>query len=192
MPEPWEQLRGEPKESYCRFLCYRNLGPARSLAMAYTAYLNTLPDAEAKQLIQVLKGVKKCYRCPGNWQQDSIRYRWNERARDWDIDQLLRLGDDIAPFWAQVLRDVIRKAAEALADPKFKPRQWKDVIIVLDKVSLYMNPEIFRAVQFAVGATTIPATTEAGLARSSTVNPEPPTPRRDLQPQRELTNEDVE
>jgi hypothetical protein len=190
MPEPWEQLRGEPKESFNRFLIYRNLGPARSLNLAYRYYLQSLP-LDPSQPAKVAKGSKR-QQAPGNWCSDSERYKWTKRAAAWDTDQLLKVGSDIAPFWAQVLRDVVKKAARALLSPNFKPRQWRDVLLVLDKVSPYLNPEVFKEIQAASGAGTSPATSAARVARSTIANPEPPTPRNDPQPQRELTNEDVE
>jgi hypothetical protein len=129
MPEPWEQLRGEPKESYCRFLFYRNLGPGRSLNLAYRTYLNTIP-VDPAQPGNALKGVKP-RRAPANWLDDSSRYRWTERAVEWDIAQLERIGIDVAPLWAGILRASLVKSAQKFAQPSFKPTNWRDAHLIL-------------------------------------------------------------
>jgi hypothetical protein len=167
MPDPWDQLMGEPKESFCRFLFYRNLGPTRSLAKAYRAYLNTLPDAEAKQQAHTLTGVKKCSnRAPGNWYQDSIRHKWDSRSNSWDINQLQNVASDIAPMWAAILRTMVMKTAEALARPGFKPKSWRDAVLIFNQVAPYLNPDVFKALVQSSGTT--PGVSEG---KSSTGDP---------------------
>jgi hypothetical protein len=149
MPEPWEQLRGEPQESFNRFLFYRNLGPARSLSRAYRHYLQSLPPDPEKPA-EATKSLKRLH-VPGNWIDDSQRHKWAKRAASWDTSLLLKMGSDLAPFWNQILRDVVRKAAEALLSTKLKPKSWKDVLLVLDKISPYLNPDVLKANQLGAG-----------------------------------------
>jgi hypothetical protein len=149
MPEPWDQLRGEPQESFNRFLIYRNLGPARSLSRAYRYYSQSLSPDPTKPA-EAAKSFKRL-QVPGNWIDDSQRYKWTARAAAWDTSLLLKMGSDLAPFWNQILRDVVRKAAEALLSAKLKPKTWKDVLLVLDKISPYLNPDVLKASQLGAG-----------------------------------------
>jgi hypothetical protein len=139
MPEPWEQLRGEPKESYRRFLFYRNLGPGRSLNLAYRVYLATVPRDLATSE-EAPKSPKKPH-TPGNWKDDCERYNWSERGVEWDIHQLERIGIDVAPLWAGILREGLLRSVQALANPRFKPKQWRDAFVVLQ----FLNADVMMA-----------------------------------------------
>ena len=135
--------------AYRQFLIYKNIGPGRSLTLAYKFHLATLPIVEAKREAEVLKGIKKCNRHPGSWQEECIKYKWVERSQAWDIAQLQKVGSDIAIVWAGILRAMVVKAAEALAKPSFKPRQCKDAVLVFAQVAPYLNPDVFKAIQSA-------------------------------------------
>jgi hypothetical protein len=93
--ELWEQLPDEPTAAYARFLVYRNLGSGRTLDAAYAVY-SSLPQPSAAPRP-----------APGNWNRQSVRWRWVERCGLWDVEQMVQHGRRI------VLRQI--EAAELLS-----------------------------------------------------------------------------
>jgi hypothetical protein len=84
----WDRQKGESPAAYARFLCYRNLGPARSLEDAYRRYLSSSKgqgDAtgetagEGGDSAEAGKGRKRPV-VPGSWKRECSRYGWPARA----------------------------------------------------------------------------------------------------------------
>ena len=70
------------------------------------------------------------------------RYAWQDRATQWDIDQLTKHGETLATAWMAVLVRVVTRAAEKLADGKCKPATFRDVLATIGAVGNYLTPEI--------------------------------------------------
>lgn len=68
----WEQLPGEPSESYMPFCKYRDYGPTRSLDKVYW---QDYPDPEAPE---------RLHRHPSQWDVYSRRWQWVTRAAAYD------------------------------------------------------------------------------------------------------------
>lgn len=146
----WEQRPNESDESYARFLLYRNLGPGRSVQTAYNLYTQQFrnaaqghgPDAE---------NSRKRLLVPGHWNVDSARHLWVDRSLAWDIDNLSRHGERLAALWIGILIKAAEKAAERLADPRVKPKDYMQCIALVDKLSAYLSPDAIRTLQPALG-----------------------------------------
>jgi hypothetical protein len=78
---PWDQLPDEPVASYRRFLVYRDLGFKRSLLAAYRIWFSRRG-----------KGDRVPQYPPGQWIREAARFRWRERACQWDIYWLNRIS----------------------------------------------------------------------------------------------------
>ncbi len=114
--QQWEQLEGEPDAAYARFLVYRNLGPARSLDAAY----QLVAGHAAKR--------RKTPRVSGQWQDDSVRFGWVERAAAWDIYTLTAVGMQAVIKWVNALDQAIEQTLIHLKAGTHKPRTWKETI----------------------------------------------------------------
>lgn len=129
--DPWDQRDGEPAEAYARFLCYRNLGPGRSLVLAAQVHGG---------------GTGKRKKTPdGHWGDESARHEWRARASAWDICQLRHYGESLTVEWVAVLSAAVRKAAQALADPDCVPRSFRESLAVIAAVAPYLSPEVLAA-----------------------------------------------
>jgi hypothetical protein len=139
-PQPWDQQPGEPAEAYARFLIYRGLSVGRSMRMAYAAYLATFPNA----VTRVTNGVKRC-RAPGHWATDSARWRWVDRANAWDVHHLADTGREAVERFVGLLLVAGKKAAEALARPRCRPKTWKEALDAVDVLAKFVTPEVVNA-----------------------------------------------
>ena len=70
-PSPWEPQPGEPNRWYARFESFRLAGPNRSL-------LATV-NAERQQ-----RRGRKSKSIPQAWAKNAHKWRWRERAEEWD------------------------------------------------------------------------------------------------------------
>lgn len=145
MSDPWRQREGESDESYARFLIYRNIGPGRSLQLAYETYLSTFRNAT-----DATKGNKRP-QVPGHWGDDSARHEWCDRAAAWDIGQLEAQGVELARLWAGILIAAATKAAVKLADPRCKPKDFMQALAVIDRVAPYLTPDALKHIQPPAG-----------------------------------------
>lgn len=134
MSDPWDQLPGESPESYARFLTFRNLGPGRSLALACNIHTSA-----AKR--------RKTPYASGTWQDDSAKNEWVARATAWDIHQISAQGDELARLWVGILVSAATKAAQKLADPRCKPKDFAQALSVVEKLSPYLTPDVLRSLQ---------------------------------------------
>lgn len=128
--QPWEPLEGEPNAAYVRFLMYRNLGPARSVDAAYT----------------VSKGNKRRARAPGAWREDSVKFRWVERAQAWDVFTLTEHGQRAVVNFVSAIEQFSLKVLETLAQPNVKPRSWDAAIEAMVILGQVIPPETAAAV----------------------------------------------
>jgi hypothetical protein len=86
---PWDQQPDEPKEAYVRFLCFRNLGPCRSVALAAQSAAAPVEAASGKNRKKTKpQSIRK-------WYDDSSEWNWFDRAGDWDIQELFKSGERI-------------------------------------------------------------------------------------------------
>jgi hypothetical protein len=138
---PWDQRPGEPPEAYARFLCYRNLGPGRSLPLARKAHAT----------VQAGTNRKEPEGAGGQWNDDSAEYDWVARATAWDIHTLREQGGELSRLWLAIMVTAARKAAETLADPDCRPSGFSGALAVLDRLAPYMTPDVLRALQPARG-----------------------------------------
>ena len=76
-PQPWDRLVTEGDAAYAAFLVYRNLGPTRSLSVAYAMHTKSKP------------GEKQV---GGSWRKWCAANRWPERSAAWD-DRGRRVAD---------------------------------------------------------------------------------------------------
>lgn len=139
---PWAQRPDESDEAYARFLLYRNLGPGRSLQLAYRTYLKTFRNA----VPDATKGNKKP-QVPGHWGDDSARHKWGDRAAAWDIAQLERQGPELARLWAGILVAAATKAAQKLAEPGCQPKDFMQALAVVDRLAPYLTPDALKHLQ---------------------------------------------
>jgi hypothetical protein len=70
---PWEPQPSEPAIWYTRFAEYLRLGPTRTM--------QRVRDNLCEET------GKTSYKCGGHWSVAAQKWRWQERARAWDVDQ---------------------------------------------------------------------------------------------------------
>lgn len=146
VPNPWDQQPGEPGEAFARFLLYRNLGPGRSLQLAYETYVGTFRNANA----DATKGNKKP-QVPGHWGDDSARWRWVDRASAWDIHTLSTHGQRLSALWVGILLAAAEKCAQKLAQPNCKPKDFMQAVSVIDRLAPFLSPDAVKSLQPAAG-----------------------------------------
>jgi hypothetical protein len=114
----WDQMPGETDTQYAHFLAYRDLGPARTVGRAYRRARKTSEFAHGE-------GAR---RAPGFFRRLARRWRWAVRAGAWDVHNLHRYGERVAPLYVAMLERMARKGARAAG--RHKPGQpgWADVL----------------------------------------------------------------
>jgi len=132
--KPWDQLENEPDAAYARFLFYRNLGPMRSLDSAYQAYRGKAANGRKRQ------------QASGQWQDESAKYSWLQRARLYDIETLSQVGCEAVTSIVVVVREVAKKLKTALEDPELKPKDWESVLKTIDALSKCLPAEAVSAI----------------------------------------------
>ena len=145
-PKAWQQRPGEPDESYARFLLYRNLGPGRTLQVAYNAFVSQFKNAQEPD-----KRNKTQLSIPGHWGEDSARWEWVDRASAWDVHVFSTHGERLAVLWVGILTAAAEKCAQKLADPKCKPRDFMQCVAVVDKLAAFLSPDAVKSLQPAAG-----------------------------------------
>ncbi len=133
---PWDQLEGESDAAYARFLIYRNLGPARSLNVAYLA---ANPKA--------IKGNKRQGSAPGQWTRDSVQFNWPERASAWDVEILTETGRETVVGFIHALRLISTKALAALMKDSARPRSWKGALEAVILLGNFIPAETVQRLQ---------------------------------------------
>jgi hypothetical protein len=143
--KPWDQREGEPEAAYVRFLIYRNLGPARSLDLAYRTFQEGQEGAP--------ESVER--RAPGQWYGDSRTFAWVERARAWDIAMLAEHGQDAVMVFVGCLKQAAVKVLRSL-DRLDGPADWKSAMESLNVLSSLIPAETIKAMQPHAGDGTPP------------------------------------
>ncbi len=146
----YEQLPDEPDSSYAHFLYYKNLGPGRSLRIAYNKYLIDKGEAPAGT---------KC----GSWGAESSDWDWVERARAFDISILENDGKDTVLAFLDALRHASAKAAEYIR--LAGPESWGDALETLNVVGKFIPPETVAAISANAEADRCEDDGEAGEVR---------------------------
>jgi hypothetical protein len=135
MPAAWDQLRDEPDDAFGYFLIYRNLGPGRTLSLAYNFFCSTFRNANAEAIHS-----GKPRPVSGQWCELSARWRWGERAADWDHHNFKQYGKRAAVKFVAALDKVADRVCEALARPGMRPRKWDDLVKALAIIQAYAGP----------------------------------------------------
>lgn len=134
----WEQRADEPSEAYARFLIYRNLGPGRTLDLAY-------------KIANVGKRRKSSQRS-GTWQDNSTAFAWRERAARWDVYTLNQVVPETAAYIFQSIKEFARLTLESLNSGKYSPKNWVEVRDSLVVLASFVSPEVIaHAVDNASG-----------------------------------------
>lgn len=127
----WERLTDETEESYVRFLVYRNLGPMRSLDIAYKQFCNAHNRSKSPQYAS------------GQWKDDCAKYSWVSRARAWDIYNLTESGKETFVKFLATLNALVTKAYQTIQNSKeLNP---DTVIRALDVIAKCFPPETVQA-----------------------------------------------
>jgi hypothetical protein len=164
MPAAWDQLRDEPDDGYSWFLHFRNLGPGRTLSLAYNAFCDTFANAN-----QEVTNSAKPRRVSGQWATLSAHWRWCERAADWDQHNFKLYGKRAAVKFVAALDKVADRVCEALARPGMRPRKWDDLVKALAIIQAYAGPVTIA--EFGERASDPPS--ESGSVAGAENKPEP-------------------
>ena len=89
----WEQLPGEPLESFTRFQWYKTIGTSRGRRSVRAAY-------------RTLLGLPKGAHPPEGWWADYRRYEWKRRAQSYDAALIAEVGERAAAKF-NLLIDVV-------------------------------------------------------------------------------------
>jgi hypothetical protein len=140
--QPWDRRRGESLAAYTHFLFYRNLGPARTLDVAYQTYLRTLPDDH--QGGGAGKGDKR--RAPGCWAKESASRDWPQRAAAWDVHVLAETGREAITHYCALLRQTAQRCLAVIIDGAIAPDSWQSLIETLNTLGNLIPPELITGV----------------------------------------------
>ncbi len=127
--QPWDRLPGEPLASYARFVAYKSLGAGRSLLLAY----------------QAIKGSQRQHP-PGCWTKDSVRYKWVDRARAWDLAVMSSVGQGNVVKFLATLEAFTAKVLSAVLADDCRPSSWKEVADALTILGPFYSYEVIKAV----------------------------------------------
>lgn len=139
---PWGQQEGEPDDAFARFLLYRGLGPGRSVQAAYNYYVRTFRNAQPST---------KTLPVPGHWGEESSRWGWVDRAYAWDVHVLHTHGERLGVLWVGILTTAAEKCAQKLADPRCRPKDFMQVMAVVDKLAAFLSPDAVKSLQPPAG-----------------------------------------
>ncbi len=136
-PKLWDQQKGETDGAYSHFLIYRNLGPARSIEAAYF-----LCSSIASNRAKSRRGSKPASnRASGQWAKESEQFNWQARAHAWDVKVFDEAGQRVVVNFVALLEQLSRRALEAMANPRVKPRGLKSIVEVVTVLGAYIPAE---------------------------------------------------
>jgi hypothetical protein len=134
----WDRLAEETAVEYQRFLCYVSLGPSRALDRAYRRYCKRVAGED--------EGNSRPKTAPGNWQENSTRNRWRDRAHAWDVSKLKAYGNRLVVLWVHGIELLAAKAYRAARKHKPGDEAWADVLNTYRTIASQLTPEGVRAV----------------------------------------------
>ena len=146
--KPWEQRDGEPDAAYARLLLYCHLGPGRSLDAAYAL-------TASKRVKSRRSGIPNL-RASGTWAADSSNWKWEARAKSWDVDQLADVGKAIVVKYVNALDLALGKVLTALHG-KMSPRTWAQTIEALTILGSFIPQETVASIREDSPDDSIPA-----------------------------------
>lgn len=125
---PWEQLPGESELQFSWFDCYKNLGPERSIARAYSMWYSTHGKVRPKS--------------SGEWNRAAKTFLWEERASLWDREQRaeFKVRDEeehqrIVTARLNILKLAYNKLTQALDKLVPEMATWSQVINGVDIIT---------------------------------------------------------
>lgn len=118
-PRAWAQQSGETDTAYRAFLVYRNLGPKRTVKLAFHAWMEAKGDGGAVDSRQYV---------PARWQGWSARHSWQVRAQRWDISELIQSGTRVPLMLNIVIERAAVRLLDAMTNDGVRPQTWDDVI----------------------------------------------------------------
>lgn len=127
---PWDRQPGETDTQYGHFLAYRDLGPARTVGRAYR---RTTKQGEFTHG----QGAK---RAPGFFRRLAHRWRWQERAGAWDVHNLQRYGERVAPLYVAMLVKLAERALRGVRKHDIGQPEWADVLATAALLGRLMAP----------------------------------------------------
>ena len=162
--KPWDQIVGESNEAYARFLVYRNLGPTRSLAVAY-AYTYTLGSPKATKRVKSRRSAKATKsskslvstKVSGQWNKDSSQFQWQARATAWDIEMLTQVGQQTVVKFVTLLDDAVLMTLKHLKETKRKPRTWLDLFNAIKILGDFIPAETVAQIRDSAARDATPA-----------------------------------
>jgi hypothetical protein len=134
----WDRLTDETAVEYQRFLSYLSLGPSRSVDRSYRHYCKRFAGTEAA-------GARPKV-APGNWQENSTRNRWKERAQAWDVAKIKAYGNRLVVLWVNGIEVLAEKGLRAARRYKPGDDAWADVLNTYRTIATQLTPEGIRAV----------------------------------------------
>jgi hypothetical protein len=143
MPRPWDKLEDETRSAYTHFLIYRNLGPARTLQLAYDAYLemNRLAEAKAGKKKKAEIGDKPV--TGGQWRREYPLHEWKQRAEFWDVWVFTEAGDRVVVLMLALVDRLLEQALEGTVANR--PNNWSQVLETVKALRELVPQESFLA-----------------------------------------------
>ncbi len=130
----WQQLAGESNEAYARFLVFRDLGPARTVFLAYASSRPGAPKTENGPALGV----------PRIWWENYRVFQWKHRAAAWDVTQMVNAVPESATTILKLIGETARACLAQVENGNIKPQNFtelKDMVVILGNL---ISPEIIR------------------------------------------------
>jgi hypothetical protein len=149
--QPWEQQSEEPDLHFLWFGAYLLQGATRSLEGAYRAWLtdNGVPSG--------VTGCKK--RAPGAWQRAAKQWRWEERARAYDLHTLVDRVRESVCMALEIDRVWHRSLIRAI-EAGIGPRTYEELLSGIQEVHASVPAEVRYAA--LLQSRPVPGDTAAG------------------------------
>ncbi len=128
MAEFWEQQPDESRAQYLQFLTYRNLGPCRTLDLAYRQYLS---DYELSSSVPE--------RASSTFRETSSEFQWVNRSQAWDLWRMVTYGSRVAVLYTHAVELIAEKLARAAGTYDLDSKQWKTVLATLRDVAAQLS-----------------------------------------------------
>ncbi len=130
----WQQLAGESNEAYARFLAFRDLGPTRTILLAYASLRPGATQSENEPALRVTR----------IWWENFRVYHWKDRAAAWDVSQMASAVPEAATTIVTLLGETARVCLAEVANGNIKPKDFaelKDMVVILGNL---ISPEVIR------------------------------------------------